>query len=63
MNLNEAVVIAVTLPGVTVTTEAPVASISVPIVTGPQGIPGLQNVYVQITQPSSPNTNDIWIQI
>jgi hypothetical protein len=30
---------------------------------GPQGPPGLQNVYVQSTAPTSPNLNDIWIQI
>lgn len=30
---------------------------------GPQGPPGLQNVYVQTTAPTAPNLNDIWIQI
>jgi hypothetical protein len=30
---------------------------------GPQGPPGLKNVYVQSTAPTSPNLNDIWIQI
>lgn len=32
-------------------------------VEGPQGPPGVQNVFVQSTAPTSPNLNDIWIQV
>lgn len=40
--------------------EVEVLQIAVP---GPQGPPGVQNLFVSSTPPQNPTLNDIWIQI
>lgn len=47
---------------VTVTNPQDIETVEV-AVPGIQGPPGLQNVFVSDTAPSSPSINDIWIEI
>lgn len=58
-------------PSIDILINSPVYNINVPaptdtnvidvITAGPQGPPGVQNVYVQPTPPSSPQVNWIWV--
>jgi hypothetical protein len=49
-------------PNVTISTPQDVEIVEVQV-PGIQGPPGLQNVFVSDTAPSTPTLNDIWIEI
>lgn len=50
------------IPQVTLQVQQAVETVQV-AVEGPQGPPGVQNLFVSSTPPQNPKINDIWIQI